>query len=238
MNFNRVRKLTLVFVLIAAVVLVMPTSAQDAPTTPRVITVTGEGMAYGNPEIAFAGFTIETVNTDLATVFTHSDQTIANIVATLQSLGVAATDIVAGHPNITVQDQLDASGVSTGQRAYRLNNSVQVTIRDLSQIGAILSAGVASGANSISDLSFGRGRAILEQRARSLAIADAKARAEQLAAELGVTVGTPITITETQDPDTSQLYYKGLVLTTSNYEPIGQEQLSVTINVEVTFSII
>ena len=80
---------------------------------------------------------------------------------------------------------------------YRASNTVSVTIRELPKIGQILGAATTAGADEMLGVEFRiEDTRALEVKARELAVADAKARAERLAQLSGVKLGRPISIIE------------------------------------------
>ena len=87
------------------------------------------------------------------------------------------------------QQQFDNTGKPT-KTVYMVDNTVNVTVRDLSKLGQILDTAVKTGANSISGIQFDvkdKPAAIAE--ARKLSIDDARKQAQDLAAAGGVTLG-------------------------------------------------
>ncbi|MDI1478208.1 SIMPL domain-containing protein [Polyangium sp. y55x31] len=80
---------------------------------------------------------------------------------------------------------------------YRVSNTVEVTIRDVSKASRVLQAAVDAGANNVWSVSFGIDETkALEATAREKAIADAKARAEALAKLSGLELGPVISVSE------------------------------------------
>jgi len=76
-----------------------------------------------------------------------------------------------------------------------VENTVNVTVRELSRLGEVLSAVVEAGANNIYGINFSvedRETAVAE--ARQLAIEDAQAKAEAIAEEAGISLGDLINI--------------------------------------------
>jgi uncharacterized protein len=72
-----------------------------------------------------------------------------------------------------------------------------VRVRDLAALGTILDAAVTDGANTLNALTFGLADpAPATDAARTEAVADARARAELLAAAAGVSLGPVLAITE------------------------------------------
>ena len=80
---------------------------------------------------------------------------------------------------------------------YDVSHQTQATVRDLDTVGSILAAVGQAGANTISEVSFSVNDpdALVEQ-ARRDALKDAKARAQSMAEELGITLGKPLLVTE------------------------------------------
>jgi len=80
---------------------------------------------------------------------------------------------------------------------YRVNNSIEVVIRDVSKASSVLQAAVDAGANSVWSVNFGiDDPKALQADARAKAIADARARAEALAKLEGLTLGKVISVSE------------------------------------------
>jgi len=84
--------------------------------------------------------------------------------------------------------------------SYRVSNTVEVTVRDVSKVSAVLSAATSAGANNVWGVNFDvSNREPLHEKAREQAIARAKQSAAQLAQLTGVTLGRIITIDDQAD---------------------------------------
>jgi uncharacterized protein YggE len=80
---------------------------------------------------------------------------------------------------------------------YHVNNMVEVVIRDLEKVGPVLDAATAAGANNVGGVSFSIDETTaVEAKARELAVADAKKRAEALARLSGVALGPVVSVSE------------------------------------------
>jgi uncharacterized protein len=113
-----------------------------------------------------------------------------------------------------------------------------VKVRDLSQLGSVLSAVVEAGANSIYGINFSvedRQAAIAE--ARQLAIEDAQAKAEAIAGEAGVTLGEIVNISVSSG-DSPQNFYdeKGGAFAEADV-PIAAGTLAITMQAHLTYEI-
>jgi uncharacterized protein YggE len=232
MKFARIGRLTFILTLISALLLVVvPAHAQDTP--PNTIMVTGQGTFSAVPDIATVILGVEFVNADLTTAFQQTGQAMGNITTTLQNLGIAATDIQTTGVNVIPQDQLDASGNPVG-RTFRVSNSVMVTVKDLNLVETVLTSAVTAGANTVSNLTFGyQNTGRLENRARALALEDAKGNAEQIATALGVTLGAPLSAVEISISSPLPSVDRASV----GIQPISPGKISTTISVQVTYAI-
>jgi uncharacterized protein len=120
-----------------------------------------------------------------------------------------------------------------------LRNTVNVTVRDLSSLGEVLNAVVEAGANSIYGITFSvedRSAAVAE--ARDLAIADAKAKAEAIAASAGVQLGEIISIS-VYESGMPIPYYDGMggAWRSEAEVPIAAGTLTITMECNLTYAI-
>lgn len=236
------RKAAVVGIFVAALVWVIPASAQDVtmPGSLNTLTVSGTGTASAAPDVAYIELGVQTVDLDLATAFSQTGSTIGAVLNALHELGIADEDIQTSGINVNPQDQYDPqSGSPTGKRSYIVTNTVQVTVRDVSQVEAVLTAAVGAGANTIYNLNFGiQDTSDLEAQARAQAVANAQDRAQQLASALNVTLGAPVIISE--QPELSPpipIFGTRATSMADASQPVSQGQFSVTVQVSVTFSI-
>ena len=80
---------------------------------------------------------------------------------------------------------------------YHVSQVLAVKLRDLDKVGAILDAAVGAGGNQLYNIGFAvDDPKPLEARAREAAVADAKARAKQLAELAGLTLGDVLVVAE------------------------------------------
>ena len=83
---------------------------------------------------------------------------------------------------------------------YVVSNTVEVTVRDVERVGELIDAVAAAGGDAVrfGGISFAReDPGALAREARELAIADARAKAEQLAELTGVSLGSVVSVAET-----------------------------------------
>ena len=179
-------------------------SACAGPTTllkepqPRTISVTGTGIAYGAPDIAVAQIGVQSRDGDPARAVEANNQKMSRIIEALGKLGVEARDIQTSNFSVSAQQDYDPeTGRALETITYLVDNTVAVTVREPAKLGEVLGQTVSNGANSIYGVNFSLSDSTaLTAEARDKAMADAKARADQLAAAAGVSVVRPMTIGE------------------------------------------
>ena len=206
------------------------------------ISVTGYGEARGNPDMATVtvGFTI--TETDISKAVADSNQTIADITAAMQELGIAEEDIQTTGFNVWPEDVWDPeTGQPTEAKRYHVDNTMQINIRMIDDVGKVLETALTNGANSIYGLNFGiQDTGELAEEARTAALEDANMRAQALAQALGLTVGE---VSSVSDQSGGFLYpqFVGAAMGLGGgggEPPISQGQMAVNVSVNVTYSIV
>jgi uncharacterized protein YggE len=200
------RSIKLTTVIMVALLGLLTLSACGAPAAasgtsqeqPHTISVTGNGVAYGKPDIATAQIGVQSRNADPAQAVDDANAKMNAIVTALKGLGIDEKDIQTTNFSVSAQQDVDPeTGKVKDTFTYVVDNTVSVTVRDLSKVGDVLGKAVGAGANSIYGVNFSvSDQSALEAAARDKAMADAKARAEQLAKAAGVTLDKPMTISE------------------------------------------
>lgn len=219
------------------------TSAQvvtpAAPTDqPHTIAVTGSGTAYGAPDIATAQIGVQTRDADAVKAVSANTAKMTAIIAALKAQGISDKDIQTTNFSVSAQQDVDANGQPKGTMTFIVENTVNITVRDLTKVGEVLSASVDAGANTIYGVTYSvADQAALEGQARDMAMADAKARAAQLAKDAGTTLDGPITISETMNNGPEPFFARASAPAAGGSAPVPVQsgQISVQIQVNVTY---
>jgi uncharacterized protein len=211
-----------------------------APQSPHTISVTGNGMAYGAPDIAVAQIGVQSRNPNPGAALDDANTKMTAIMAALKELGVADKDVQTSDFSVYAQQDIDPqTGQAKGTNTYIVDNTVSITMRDLTKVGQTLGLVVAAGANNIYGVSYTvADQTKLEAEARDQAMADAKARAEQLAKAAGVTLDQPMTISEfTNGPQ--PLVRADLAQSAAGAKsvPVSSGQIQVNLQINVTYLI-
>jgi uncharacterized protein len=175
------------------------TAAAGHDMADNAIVVSGTGRVSVAPDTALLMLGVESQAPTLAEATADAGRRMSAVVARVKALGVTDADIA------TVAYSVDPRTAPTDAArrdpprivGYYVSNLAQVTVRKLADAGPILDAAVAAGANAVRGIRFTLADSSKAQaEARKLAVADALARARELAAAAGVTLGSVLTIRE------------------------------------------
>jgi uncharacterized protein YggE len=209
-------------------------SATQAPQ--RTLNVTGNGKAYLTPDIAYVYIGVHTENKNVAEAVAANTSAAQKVAEALKALKIDPKDIQTSNFSITPQQQYDQNGKLTGI-LYVVDNTVYVTVRDLSKLGDVLGAAVQAGANSINGVQFDasdKSKALSE--ARKAAVADAAAQAKELAEAAGVSLGAVQTINVYGSAMPMPLYEAKGVGGAAGV-PVSPGQLVISVDVNIIYEI-
>lgn len=221
------------------------TGNQNAATTDqlRTISVSGNGLAYGKPDLATVSIGIQSRSENPREAMTENNADMAALTDMLKGMGIEEKDIQTSNFSVYAQQEYDNMGNPTGRITYHVDNTVNVTVRDINKLGDVLAQSVESGANSIYGVSFSvADQAALEADARAKAMADARSRADQLAQAAGVSVETVFSISESYYGGGPIFYgreaYGGAAADAAAAPvPVSGGQIQVSIQVNVVYTL-
>jgi uncharacterized protein len=192
------KKFSLLLVSLVVFGLLAACSPQAAPASPenmRSMNVSGTGRVTLVPDKATINVGVRTEADEVKDALNGNTAQANAISRVLQDLGIAEEDIQTSNFNIYPSERYNPMTGQVEGKYFVVENTVNVTVRDLSSLGDVLSSVVDAGANNIYGINFDiedRDEAVAE--ARKLAIEDAKAKAEAIAAEAGVSLGDLINV--------------------------------------------
>lgn len=211
-----------------------PARAQTALTG---IVVTGSGTVYGEPDVATVELGFVAVAADVRQALTEADAVLGAIQQAVVASGVQAGDVRTTGFYVWREQMYDRDG-NPGEVRFQVRHAYQVTVRDVAKLGDVISAAVDAGANEVGGIQMSvSDPTALAGAARELAMADARAKAAELAALGGVGLGAPIGIGEFGSG--SPVWGGGPVAydAMSAMGSVEAGQLAVTVQVQVTFAI-
>jgi uncharacterized protein YggE len=167
-------------------------STSTEPGAARTITVTGDGTASTVPDRASFQFGVDARAQTAKDALGRISDEAAAVSAALKAAGVEAADLQTTGVSLSPQSSRDGTTIV----GYSASNSVSATV-PLAKAGGVVDAAVNAGADSVSGPGLDTSdRAALYRDALKQALADAKAKAEVLAAAAGVQLGAVQTVAE------------------------------------------
>ena len=173
--------------------------AAGAKTTAsaKSVTVVGEGVVNIEPDVATARIGVVVLRTTVREASSEANGIMQAVKAVLLAQDIEERDIQTRHFDISAERYGPEGLLPEEQVQYRVRNTAYVTIRNLGNIGDILDAAIEAGANDIGSVRFSlENPAAVESEARAVAVADARAKAEELAGLISVSVGEVTEISE------------------------------------------
>lgn len=246
-NQKKTIKMKLVMLSILLLVVFSLTACSDTSRTstptetppPRDISVTGSGKVYLAPDIATISIGVHTSDEDATRAVRTNNVQAQEITGVLIEMDVEPEDIQTSNFNIFAEQRYDDSG-NPLDTLYTVENTVFAAVRELENLGAIMSAVVEAGANSIFGIQFDvsdKSQALSD--ARQAAVENARTKADELAEAAGVTLGEVQTITEVGGVPVPVFEGSGGIGFDPQTEQVPESfgQLSLTVEVVVVFAI-
>jgi uncharacterized protein YggE len=221
--------------------------AQEEPqpvvsaTVNRAITVVGEGKVSIEPDIARVSIGVETMKNTVQEASAENKTTVEAVLAALRAQGIEDKDIQTSGFSIYAERYGPEGPLPEGDVRYRVSNNVAVVIRNLENVGTVLDAAVEAGANNIYGVEFALDdTSAVESDARQKAIADAKAKAEDIATLSSLTLGEVVSVSEIIG--TGSGFYAGNFAEQSRMmggggAPIQPGQLELVMQLQVVYAI-
>jgi uncharacterized protein YggE len=220
-------------------VIALTLSACVTAPQPRTLAVSGTGTVYLTPDIAYLTIGVHNENQEVASAVETNNIQAQSLVDALKNAGIAGEDIQTSNFSVYTTTQYDKIINVPNGTTYAVDNTVTVTVRDLSQLASLLGTTIAAGANNINGINFDvADKTAAMTQARQKAMANASSLAGELAQTAGVSLGSiqEITYSEYFYSPSSYGMGGGGASVPSSSVPIqaGETQISVTVSVTYT----
>ncbi|MEM9235075.1 MAG: SIMPL domain-containing protein [Pseudomonadota bacterium] len=217
-------------------------SSASPAEAPRTLSVSGQGQAFGTPDMAMMQFGVVAQGRTAGEAMAANAEAMTAVRNRLRELGIAARDMQTANFSLSpVYERYDRNSSNQEQRkivGYNVNNTLSVRLRDIEKVGDTIDAAVASGANNLNGLSFGfQDQSDLEDEAKRAAVKEARATAELLAEEAGVQLGRVMTLSVSSYNPRPQPVAMARMEAADMATPIEAGESSLSANVSMTFEI-
>jgi uncharacterized protein YggE len=181
----------LLTLLVAGCVQQPPKAEEPTPVTtqiPRTLTVSGEGRAIATPDVATVTIGVELQEKTPERAMNRNSEIMQKVIQAIKDMGIQEEDINTVGVNLYPQYNYRQEGAPEIV-GYYASNRVIVTVRDIQKVGDLITNALNAGATSIYGVQFDvspDNKAKME--ALDDAYANAKTKAEALAAAMGISL--------------------------------------------------
>jgi hypothetical protein len=208
------------------------------PSQTGTIVVSGAGRVAVEPDVAELRLGVAISRETVAEARREAAATMTAILAAIRETGVAERDIRTAM--LSVQPRYEyRDGQPPALAGYDLSNVVEVTVRELASVGDVIDGSLRAGATSLDGLAFQvADPSAPETAARTAAVADARAKADVLAAAAGIRIAGVADIVEGGAPPSFPLAKAArMSLAADSGTPVAAGTTEVVVTVTVTFRI-
>ena len=179
--------------LLCLAILALGTGAALAEGTK--LTVSGSGTVLVESDLAVVTVGVREASTDVLVAQSTVNEKIAAIKQSLLDAGAKESEINTDSINIYANyDYSDNTEVIVG---YTANNTLSVRTTDIDNVGALIDAAFAAGANTLDNVQFTvQDDSEAREQALTKAVGDARRKAEVLAAAAGLQIASIESIAE------------------------------------------
>jgi uncharacterized protein YggE len=220
---------------LASVVPVAPALAQLI-IPPATISVSGEAHVSVPPDLAEvdAGVTSEAKTAREASEANNA--AMGKVLLALKGAGIAEKDFQTSRLSLQPQYANQSKPGPNVVVGYRTSNRVTIQVHDVSKVASVIDTLVGAGANEIGGINFMVSEASkLLDDARARAIADARRKAEIYAKAAGITLGAPVSISESSG--SMPVRFRRMESAMVAAAPVAQGEETLQVSVSVSWSI-
>ena len=211
--------------------------------TKNKITVSGKGEIYTKPDLAVINFSVVTEAKTVRGALNNNAEKMNAVIKAVKNQGVDDKDLKTTNFNIYPRyEWYERSELyPQGKRVlvgYEVRQTLEVKVRDIGKISQVIDSAIDAGANQVSNLSFTVDKQDeFKKQAREKAIKEAKAKAKEIASQLGIHLVRIIGFSESAIMPTPRLFnFEGEAMGmggggTAPQIETGENKIGVTVNI-------
>lgn len=192
------RSLRFVVPTVVALALVLSSTVTHASENKRTLSLTASGTVKAAPDMVSISTGATSEGQTARDALSKNTSAMTQVVDALKAAGIEPKDIQTTNFSVSPIYERKKQNEAAFITGYRVNNSVNITVRDIKKLGDVLDKTVEAGANTIDSIQFGIvDSEKMKDEARKLAMQNAIDNAKLYAEAAGVELGPVIKITET-----------------------------------------
>ncbi|MBM3946265.1 MAG: DUF541 domain-containing protein [SAR202 cluster bacterium] len=232
-----------------ALTLVACRKTETLPASAAGVWVSGSGSVTAVPDIAILSLGVESRSRTVQEARDNAAKAMTTVIASLKDNGLADRDVQTHSFNVSPEYNFVERSDSAGRRTervligYVVTNQVSVKVRALDRVGRTIDDVVRAGGDltRISGINFTvDDPAPLRRQARDKAVADALAKAEQIARAAGVSLGRAYYLNESSFTAPAPQAVAGRMMAAEAFAaptPISGGELEIMVSVQAAFTI-
>lgn len=170
----------------------LPATALATESQAPALHVVGEGEVFVVPDRAQLSLAAEQVEAELGSAESRVNDIVRRYLEAASALGIEPRHLQSTSVQIQPETVWNEQTRRNELVGYRVRRDIRVTVMDLSQLGALLTAATSAGITQVSPPQLEASDAMVHERAAlAQAAEDATAQARVLAASLGRRLGPP-----------------------------------------------
>lgn len=206
------------------------------------ISVSGEGRVSVAPDMALLSVGASTKEDTVAAANSAVQAAMDRLLSSLKADGIVEKDIQTSQ--FSISPEYDYQLNEPRLTGYRVTHMLQVKVRDIDRAGEVIDDAVEAAGDLVQVGSISLtvdDTSAMAKQARELAMADAKAKAEELARLADVELGKPISISESSYTPGPPVYYGAgygaEAALTADRTTISTGELEVVVRVQIIYGI-
>mgnify|MGYP006266056863 CR=1 FL=1 len=178
-----------VTLLLAALIFPAGALLAEGQAESTALTVTGVGVVVGIPDTAVFSVGVEVTGSSPGTVLDESRRRAESVLDALRALGIPDRDIQTTHYNLRTERYAPEPGQRPDQTRYVATTGLRIDLDDLDRLETVIDTATDAGATELWGVQFGvRDSQARHDEARLQALADARRKAEEIAADQGLEI--------------------------------------------------
>ncbi len=212
-------------------------AAVDQGRQPAIVS-TGSATVSVAPDRSFIILSVETLDPSPSAAQQKNAQAMTAVRSRLETLGLTGDAVRT--IRYELNEQVEFVNNRREVKGYRAVNQIEVRVDEIERAGKIVDAAVQAGATNVADIRFDiKDRDSVERQALKLAVADARARAEAMAAGSNVAIGSILRIEELGggEPPRPVPQYAEAMRAVAADTPVSGGKIEVRASVRLTVSV-
>ena len=206
----------------------------------RTINVMGEGKTYAIPDTASISFSVITIDEKSEVALNENNKKSDAVVNYLKEQGIEKENIQTVGLNVQPIYERDPDSWTEMQIIhYQVTNRIEVKFKDLDKVNTVIDGAIRVGANKVDSFLFLiSDEEELKTETREKAIQEARKKAKETTAALGVKLGRVISFSESRDYYTFPVMQKEMMAMDQEgtipempIEP-GENEIIITVTIE------